>query len=85
MHESRPDAAGSEQFYQQAVALAEELGMRPLLARCYLGLGRLYQHVDKRSAAQKHLVTARSMLAEMEMRFWLEQAEEALRALAKSS
>ncbi len=82
MHGRRPDAVGAEAFYRQALALAEDLGMRPLAARCYLGLGRLYQQVDRRSAAREHLATSRAMLAEMGMRLWLEQAEEALRALA---
>ena len=81
MHRSRPDPAGAEEFYRKALVLAEELGMRPLSARCYLGLGRLYVHMDKRSAAQEHLGTARAMLAEMGMRLWLEQAEEAMWAL----
>ena len=81
MHGSRPDPAGAEEFYRKALVLAEELGMRPLSARCYLGLGRLYLHMDKRSAAQEHLGTARAMLTEMGMRLWLEQAEEAMWAL----
>ena len=41
-HADPPDAAQAEAHYQQALALAEELGMRPLLAHCHLGLGRLY-------------------------------------------
>ncbi len=54
--------------------LAEELGMRPLLAHCHLGLGRLYRRTDKRHEAQKHLTTAVTMYREMDMRFRLEQA-----------
>jgi hypothetical protein len=30
------------------MALAEELGMRPLIAHCHLGLGKLYQSAGKR-------------------------------------
>ena len=29
-------------YYRQALALAEELGMRPLVAHCHLSLGKLY-------------------------------------------
>ncbi len=70
-----PDSLGAEAFYQEALALAGELGMRPLVARCHLGLGRLYRHAGQGAAAKEHLGTARTMLAEMKMRFWLEQAE----------
>jgi hypothetical protein len=58
----------------EALALAGELGMRPLVARCHLGLGRLCRRTGKRQAAQEHLTTAVQMYREMDMRFWLEQA-----------
>jgi tetratricopeptide (TPR) repeat protein len=74
-HENPPDAAGAEELYRQALMLAEELGMRPLAARCYLGLGRLYRGAGQDAAAKEHLGTARTELAQMEMHFWLEQAE----------
>ena len=61
--------------YRQALALADELGMRPLVAHCHLGLGKLYRRTGKREQAQEHLTTATAMYREMDMRFWLEQAE----------
>jgi len=61
--------------YQQARALAEELGMRPLVAHCHLGLGRLYGRTDKREPALVHLSTATTMYREMGMTYWLEKAE----------
>jgi hypothetical protein len=33
-HADPPDTAQAEVYYQQALALAEELGMRPLMAHC---------------------------------------------------
>jgi len=39
------DAPTDEQvavYYQQALAMAEELGMRPLQAHCHRGLGTLF-------------------------------------------
>ena len=36
-HADPPDAAQAEAHYQQALALAEELGMRPLVAHCHPG------------------------------------------------
>ena len=42
----------AEARYQQALALAEELGMRPLQAHCHLGLGTLYAKVGRREQAR---------------------------------
>jgi len=41
-HTTPPDATQAEAHYQQALALADELGMRPLMAHCHRGLGTLY-------------------------------------------
>jgi len=56
--------------------------MRPLIARCHLGLGKLARRMGQRDRAQEHLTTATTLLREMGMHFWLEQAEAELRALA---
>jgi len=61
--------------YCDALALAEELGMRPLIAHCHHGLGKLYRRTGTRGQAQEHLGTATTLYREMDMRFWLEQAE----------
>src|SRR5262249_18065479 len=37
------DSEQTETYYQQALALAEDLGMRPLQAHCHRGLGMLYR------------------------------------------
>jgi sugar phosphate isomerase/epimerase len=61
--------------YRDALAIAEELGMRPLAAHCHLSLGKPSRRTGKRQEAQEHLNTAATMYREMGMRFWLEQAE----------
>jgi len=71
----------ARESFEQAMALAEELGMRPLVAHCHLGLGKLYRRTGKREQAQEHLTTATTMYREMDMRFWLEKAEDQLMAL----
>jgi hypothetical protein len=48
--------------------------MRPLVAHCHLGLGRLYRPTDNREEAQEHLATATTMYREMGMTYWLERA-----------
>jgi hypothetical protein len=55
--------------------LAEELGMRPVVAHCHLGLGELYRRTSKREQAREHLATATTMYREMGMTYWLEKAE----------
>jgi tetratricopeptide (TPR) repeat protein len=70
-----PDHA--EGHYRDALALAEELGMRPLVAHCHLGLGKLYRLTGTREQAQEHIATATTMYRDMDMTYWLEQAEAA--------
>jgi hypothetical protein len=65
----------AEGYYREAMALGEDLGMRPLVAHCHLGLGNLYRRTGKRQEAHEHLTTATTMYREMGMRFYLEQAE----------
>jgi hypothetical protein len=57
------------------MALAEELGMRPLVAHCQLGLGQLSRRRGKREQAREHLTAATTLYREMDMRLWLERAE----------
>jgi tetratricopeptide (TPR) repeat protein len=73
--------AEAEEHYRRALALAEELGMRPLVAHCHLGLGTLYQRTERRHEAREHLMLAATMYREMAMVFWLEQADAAIAAL----
>jgi tetratricopeptide (TPR) repeat protein len=78
---SHPDAPAVGQalgHYRQALALAQELGMRPLVAHCHLGLGTLYQKLGRETEAQTELVTAEEMYRAMDMPFWLARAEAAL-------
>jgi tetratricopeptide (TPR) repeat protein len=68
----------AEHHYQQALALAEELGMRPLQAHCHRGLGTLYAQIGQAEQARTALSTAMATYQSMEMTFWLPQAEAAL-------
>lgn len=72
------DAAKSR--FREALALAEDLGMRPLQARCHLGLGTLLRQTGRRDEARAELSTAVTMLRELEMTFWLPDAEAELAA-----
>ena len=73
-----PDVEPAESHYRQALALAEELGMRPLQAHCHRGLGTLYAQTGQREPARAALAAAIALYRDMEMTFWLPQAEAAL-------
>ena len=73
-----PEVEQAEAHYRQAVALAEELGMRPLQAHCHCGLGTLYAKTGQREQARTALSTAIEMYRGMEMTFWLPETEAAL-------
>jgi len=64
--------------YQQAIILADELGMRPLQAHCHRGLGMLYAQLGQQEQARTALSTAIEMYTSMEMTFWLQPTEAAL-------
>jgi hypothetical protein len=81
-HHGRPDVAAAAAHYGAAMTLASELEMRPLVAHCHFGLGRLYRRTGDREQAREHLTTATAMYGEMDMRFWLEQAHAELRSLS---
>jgi class 3 adenylate cyclase/tetratricopeptide (TPR) repeat protein len=73
-----PKSDQAEAHYRQALALAEELGMRPLLAHCHRGLGTLYATTGQREQARTELSAAVDLYHAMEMTFWLPETEVAL-------
>jgi tetratricopeptide (TPR) repeat protein len=78
-----PESALAEAYYRQALALADELGMRPLQAHCHVGLGTLYVKIDQREQACTELAAAIDLYRAMDMTFWLPQTEAALAQVAK--
>jgi hypothetical protein len=73
-----PEITHAENHYQQALALAEVLGMRPLQAHCHRGLGTLYARTGQQEQVHAHLSIAIDLYRAMGMHFWLPQAEAAL-------
>ena len=70
------DAPNAEAHYRGALAIAADVGMRPLAAHCHLGLGKLYRRTGPRSRSREHVTTATAMYRGMDMRFWLQRAQE---------
>jgi class 3 adenylate cyclase/tetratricopeptide (TPR) repeat protein len=71
----RFDAESGEAHYREALALAQLHGMRPLVAHCHLGLGKLYRSTGKPEDARENLAAAMTMYRELDMSFWLEQGK----------
>jgi len=55
--------------------------MRPLVAHCHLGLGKMRHRTRDPGQAQEHFTIATAMYREMGMTYWLEQAEAELRQM----
>jgi class 3 adenylate cyclase/tetratricopeptide (TPR) repeat protein len=76
-----PQLAAAAERYLAAITLAEELGLRPLLARAHLGRGQLYRRAGQAREAEAHLATAVVLFADLGMRTCLDRSEPELRAL----
>ena len=70
-----PDREKAYECFQQAAAISEGLGMRPLLAQCHFGLGRFARRMNDVEQAKQHLTMAANLFIEMDMRFWAEKVE----------
>jgi class 3 adenylate cyclase/tetratricopeptide (TPR) repeat protein len=81
-HADSLDVEATEGHYRRAMDLAIELGMRPLVAHCQFGLGKLYRTTGKPQMTQEHLARATTMYRDMGMTYWLEQAEAETRGVA---
>ena len=55
------DLRTAEDHYHAAETLAEERGMRPLVAHCHAGLAKLYRRTGNREQAREHVTTAMTM------------------------
>jgi class 3 adenylate cyclase/tetratricopeptide (TPR) repeat protein len=69
-----PLVQAAEEHYRRALALAEELGMRPLQAHCHLGLSTLHAKRGRREQARPELSAAVELYRAMDMTFWLTEA-----------
>jgi tetratricopeptide (TPR) repeat protein len=76
--QASPELEPAAGHYRQALALAEELGMRPLQAHCHRGLGVLYARLGQWEQARPELCTALDLYRAMAMTFWLPQVEATL-------
>ncbi len=69
------DSGQSEDAYRQALGLAKGLGMRPLVAHCHFGLGKLQARAGERDQARQQFDATTSLYRDMGMRFWAEKVD----------
>jgi predicted ATPase/class 3 adenylate cyclase len=69
------------EHFGAAAAIAEELGLRPLLARSRLGLGQVYRQAGRAQEAEEQLASAVVLFSQLGMWTWLDRSEPDLRAL----
>jgi tetratricopeptide (TPR) repeat protein len=62
-------ADNAEHHYRDALRRADERGMRPLVAHCHLGLGRVYHHCGNTEQARENLRAAITMYHDMDMAY----------------
>jgi class 3 adenylate cyclase/tetratricopeptide (TPR) repeat protein len=77
-HQEAAAVERAEDYYHQALTLANERGIRPLQAHCHRGLGTLYAMTGQQEQARTALSTAIELYQTMDMTFWLPQTEAAL-------
>jgi tetratricopeptide (TPR) repeat protein len=65
----------AETHYKQALALANELGMRPLQAHSHRALGQIYRQLADGEQARTELRAAIDLYQDMEMSLWLPETE----------
>jgi tetratricopeptide (TPR) repeat protein len=79
LHRDPPNTDLAEVHYRQAFALSQELGMRPLQAHCHVGLGRICGTRGLPDQARAEFRAAVDLYRSMEMTFWFNRADAALR------
>ena len=75
IEQDRVDSESAIVHFREAHALAQKHGMRPLIAHCHLGFGKLYRRTGKIKEADENLASAATMYRDMGMSFWLEQVK----------
>jgi tetratricopeptide (TPR) repeat protein len=70
-----PDLDGAERCFREAMALAAEGGMRPLVAHCHLGLSEVARGAGDAGRAGPPLGVALAEYRAMQMPYWVTRAE----------
>jgi tetratricopeptide (TPR) repeat protein len=74
------DGSAAATAYRGALEAAQTLQMRPVVARCLLGLGCLSRRMGRRDDARRDLADALAQFSAMGMTLWVQRARAALEA-----
>lgn len=80
--QSPPDIETARKMLEQSKAICERHELKPDLAHCHLGLGRLFAGTGDKDQAQAHLRTAITLFEGMEMNRFVKESRAALSQLA---
>ncbi len=72
--QSRPDLPAAAERYGVAQGLAVAMGMRPLAARCQLGLASVLAGLGRQTDAQQHKAQALAAFTALGLRYWVDCA-----------
>jgi ATP/maltotriose-dependent transcriptional regulator MalT len=70
-----PDVQAAVTAHRDALRLGTELGMRPLVARCHLGLAATHRRIGTQAEARTELDAAAKALRGLGMTHWLGRVE----------
>jgi transcriptional regulator with AAA-type ATPase domain/tetratricopeptide (TPR) repeat protein/DNA polymerase III delta prime subunit len=70
---SSPDLEAATAHLGDALALAEDLRMRPAIAHCHDDLAQVSRRMGRREAAARHLEAARELYRELDLPYWRER------------
>jgi len=70
-----PDGDAAKKHFEKALGIAEAHGMRPLIAHCHFGLGRVYAQQGRDQDAEESLERAMALYRDLDMQPWLQDAE----------
>jgi len=70
-----PDVEAAARHLEDALAIAQRLGMRPAVAHCHRDLAEVSHAAGRGGAAAMHLDAARALYGELNLPFWLERLE----------
>jgi tetratricopeptide (TPR) repeat protein len=72
------DSERARSCFEEAAEIAMRLGMRPLVAHCQFGLGKLFKGQSESAVAGAKLRTAVALYGDLDMESWRQRAESAL-------
>jgi tetratricopeptide (TPR) repeat protein len=78
-----PAVAEAQGHYRQALGIAEELRMQPVIAHVKLGLGRTMRLSGDRDEAEENLVNAFLLFRSMDVPYWVKKCGEEMMQLGE--